>query len=38
METACGWRKRNKKYNIAGHAHFLTFSVYQRLPLLTNDL
>jgi putative transposase len=31
-------RKRNKKYNIAGHVHFLTFSVYHRQPLLTNDL
>jgi putative transposase len=38
METAHGWRKRNKKYNIAGHAHFLTFSCYRRLPLLTNEL
>jgi len=38
METDQGWRKRNKKYNIIGHAHFLTFSVYKRLPLLTNDL
>jgi len=31
-------RKRLRRYNIAGHAHFLTFSVYQRMPLLTNDL
>jgi len=30
-------RKRNKKYNIEGHAHFLTCSCYQRMPLLTND-
>jgi len=30
-------RKRNKKYNIAGHLHFLTFSCYNRQPLLTND-
>ena len=34
METH---RKRNKKYNIPGHAHFLTFSCYKRQPLLTND-
>ena len=38
MLTPEGWRKRNKKYNIEGHAHFLTFSCYRRLPLLTNDL
>lgn len=31
-------RKRNKKYNIEGHAHFLTCSCYRRMPLLTNDL
>ena len=30
-------RKRAKKLNVTGHAHFLTFSCYQRLPLLTND-
>ena len=30
-------RKRAKKLDIAGHAHFMTFSCYQRLPLLTND-
>ena len=30
-------RKRARKFDIAGHAHFLTFSCYQRLPLLTND-
>jgi putative transposase len=30
-------RKRNKKYNTEGHAHFLTCSCYQRMPLLTND-
>jgi len=31
-------RKRLKRYNVPGHAHFLTFSVYSRMPLLTNDL
>jgi putative transposase len=30
-------RKRNKKFDIEGHAHFLTCSCYRRLPLLTND-
>ncbi len=30
-------RKKNTKYNLEGHAHFLTFSTYRRLPLLTND-
>ena len=28
-------RKRVKHYDHAGHAHFLTFSCYQRLPLLS---
>ena len=26
-----------RRYDIPGHAHFLTFSCYRRLPLLTND-
>jgi len=30
-------RKRARKFDLAGHAHFLTFSCYRRLPLLTND-
>ncbi len=30
-------RKLNKKYNLEGHAHFLTCSCYRRLPLFTND-
>jgi putative transposase len=30
-------RKRNKKYSIEGHAHFLMCSTFQRMPLLTND-
>ena len=31
-------RKQAKCWNIPGHAHFLTFSCYQRLPLLTNEV
>jgi putative transposase len=31
------YRKAVRK-NIAGHVHFSTFSCYQRLPLLTNEL
>lgn len=30
-------RKTIRHYNIPGHAHFLTFSCYQRLPLLNRD-
>jgi putative transposase len=30
-------RKRRVSFNIPGHAHFLTFSCYQRLPLLSKD-
>jgi putative transposase len=30
--------KRVKRHNIPGHVHFVTFSCYQRLPLLTNDV
>jgi len=30
-------RKRLKHYDVAGHAHLLTFSCYRRLPLLNND-
>jgi putative transposase len=30
-------RKLVKHYDIPGHAHFLTFSCYQRLPLLSKD-
>jgi putative transposase len=30
-------RKRVKSYNIPGHAHELTFSCFQRLPLLSKD-
>src|SRR5579862_7907182 len=30
--------KRVKRYDVAGHAHFLTFSCNQRLPLFTNDV
>ena len=38
MDSPAPHRKRNKKYNIPGHAHFLTFSCYRRFALLTNDL
>jgi putative transposase len=31
------YRKRVRHFNIAGHAHELTFSCYQRLPLLSRD-
>jgi len=30
--------KTIKRFNLTGHVHFLTFSCYQRLPLLTDDL
>ena len=30
-------RKTIRHYNIPGHAHFLTFSCYQKLPLLNRD-
>ncbi|MBI3829622.1 MAG: transposase [Planctomycetes bacterium] len=30
-------RKRVRTFNVPGHAHFLTFSCYRRIPLLTND-
>ena len=30
-------RKRCKRYNIPGEAHELTFSCFQRLPLLSKD-
>ena len=29
--------KRVRRYDVPGHAHFLTFSCYRRLPLLTNE-
>lgn len=29
--------KKARRFNIPGHAHFLTFSCQRRLPLLTND-
>jgi putative transposase len=28
--------KRVKRFNVPGHVHFITFSCYQRLPLLSN--
>ncbi|GMV79878.1 MAG: hypothetical protein AMXMBFR7_10620 [Planctomycetota bacterium] len=30
-------RKRVRTYNVPGHAQFLTFSCYRRMPLLSND-
>ena len=30
-------RKRKVTYNVSGHAHFLTYSCFQRLPLLSAD-
>ena len=30
-------RKTIKHYNIPGHAHYLTFSTYRRIPLLNKD-
>ena len=30
-------RKHRLSYDVSGHAHFLTFSCHQRLPLLTKD-
>jgi putative transposase len=29
---------RAVRYNVPGHAHFLTFSCHQRLPLLSNEI
>jgi len=37
MEVEPGHRKRIKHWHEPGHAHELTFSCYQRLPLLEND-
>ena len=31
-------RKRLQHFNEPGHLHFMTFSCYRRLPLLTNAL
>jgi putative transposase len=31
------FRKHKRTFNDAGHAHFLTYSCYQRLPLLSKD-
>ncbi|MEW6531766.1 MAG: transposase [Thermodesulfobacteriota bacterium] len=33
----CSSFKQVRRYNIPGHAHFLTFSCYNRLPMLTED-
>lgn len=37
MENAQSIRKTRRSYNIAGHAHLLTYSTVHRLPLLDND-
>ena len=37
MNNPAAHRKRVKTYNLPGHAHFLTFSCYRRMPLLTNE-
>jgi putative transposase len=34
---ATGHHKRKVTYNEPGHAHFLTYSCYRRLPLLSRD-
>ncbi|MCX5675696.1 MAG: transposase [Planctomycetota bacterium] len=31
------YRKRCKRYDVPGHAHYLTFSCYQRRPLLLEE-
>lgn len=31
------WRKQKVTYNVPGHAHFLTYSCFQGLPLLSKD-
>ncbi len=37
MKQTTGHRKRIRHYHDPGHVHELTFSCYQRWPLLTND-
>ena len=37
MDPLPEYRKKLKHYDIPGHAHFLTFSCYRRLPLLSKD-
>jgi putative transposase len=37
VEHSSPHRKRVRRYNDPGHAHFLTFSCYRRLPLLSKD-
>lgn len=36
-EKTVRWRKKVRHYDEPGHAHFLTFSCYQRMPLLSKD-
>ena len=37
LESEPGHRKTRKVYDVNGDAHFLTFSCFQRLPLLSKD-
>jgi putative transposase len=37
MSPPDGRRKTLRHFEVPGHAHFLTFSCYQRLPLLSKD-
>ena len=37
MQTPDGYRKKCKRYNEPGQAHYLTFSCYKNQPLLGND-
>ena len=36
--TSTLFYKKIRHYNVPGHLHFLTFSCFDRLPILTNDL
>lgn len=38
MNESSPHRKKARKFNVSGHAHFMTFSCYKRMPLLTNDV
>ncbi len=37
MSSPSAHRKRAQHFDLQGHAHFLTFSCYRRLPLLSKD-
>jgi putative transposase len=36
-ENSAKPRKKVRRFDEAGHAHFLTFSCYRRMPLLGKD-